>query len=821
MKTIIAVAVIASAIISEPRAYSEEEIIEIQANRVLHPISRLLTGACIEDVNHEIYGGIYSQMIFGESFQEPPSSNPPRGFKAFGGQWNVHGDELIFRGAAGDKLVSNEDPFENGKVGVEIFMADKKWSNVGLIVRTANAGPGVDRFDGYEIALNAADQILRLGRHRQNWELIKDVPCKVPVGQWSSLVVKLEQKWIEISLNGITIVRHQDGDQALFSGTVGLRAFQGEARYRKLWINTGGQRRELPFQAMDSIKAEVSQMWRPLNQGKITGSWEITKNHPFVGMQSQQLTFESGQGAMGIENQGLNRWGLYFAGRKQYEGLLWARTENPVDLFISVESADGATIHAGQKLSLKPGDWQRYEFSLTPKATETRGRFAIKLKQPGSVTLGYVYLQPGEWGRFKGLPIRRDVVEGLIDQGITVLRYGGSMVNNPEYRWKKMIGPRDRRSPYRGHWYPYSSNGWGILDFMDFCEAAGFEYIPAFFMGESPEDMADFVQYAKGSEQTEWGRRRAADGHPTPYQLKYIQLGNEERVDESYWQKFEPMAKAIWAWDPNIILVVGDFFYGQPIQDPYNFGGGSVKTLAAHKKILDLARKHDREVWFDIHIGTEQPPQPGNLAGERSFIDQLGKLSPGARFKVVIFEFNAGNHSQKRALSNALAINLVERDGRIPIALSANCLQPDGQNDNDWNQGLLFLNPSQTWLQPPGYVTQMYSRHYMPELVQCHVTAGKNNLDVNAKLAEDGKRLVLQAVNPTDKPVASQIRLSGFAPQKAEATVTELSGPLEARNTAARPDAITPQVRQWRHSMLSGSAGYTFPVHSVTVIMFE
>ena len=100
-----------------------------------------------------------------------------------------------------------------------------------------------------------------------------------------------------------------------------------------------------------------------------------------------------------------------------------------------------------------------------------------------------------------------------------------------------------------------------------------------------------------------------------------------------------------------------------------------------------------------------------------SFADALDKMADGARHKVVVFEFNAGNHAQKRALANALAINAVERDGRLPIVTSANCLQPDGQNDNGWDQGLLFLNPSQVWLQPPGYVTQMFSRNYLPHAV--------------------------------------------------------------------------------------------------------
>ncbi len=103
---------------------------------------------------------------------------------------------------------------------------------------------------------------------------------------------------------------------------------------------------------------------------------------------------------------------------------------------------------------------------------------------------------------------------------------------------------------------------------------------------------------------------------------------------------------------------------------------------------------------------------------ERSFIEQLGKIAPGANYKVVFFEYNSGNHAQKRALSNALATNEAERIGDLlPIACAANCLQPDGQNDNGWDQGLLFLNPAKTWLQPPGYLVQMARRNFQPLLV--------------------------------------------------------------------------------------------------------
>jgi len=803
-------------------AQVQEARIEVRADRVLHPVSPWLTGACIEDVNHEIYGGIYSQMIFGESFQEPPPQDL-KGFRAYEGTWDVRDGELRAGDGAGPKLVSGIPGFVDGEVGVEVFFAERRPGNAGLIVRVGRPGRGADGFDGYEVALDPAAQILRLGRHQQNYQLIRDVPCEVPVGRWVALAAKLEGSILEVLVDGRSVVRHDDGQAALPAGTVGLRQWQREARYRNLWVRTGPERQGLAFEREAPDAGEVSGMWRRVRRGYATGTAHLLKEEPFLGAQSQRLLFTQGEGKVGVENRGLNRVGLYLAGGRPYEGLLWARTETACDLWVALESADGATVHAEQRLRLVAGDWQRLGFALVPDATETRGRFAITLRQPGSVDLGYAFLQPGAWGRFKDLPVRRDVAEALIDQGITVLRYGGSMVNPPEYRWKKMVGPRDRRPPYRGTWYPHSSNGWGIVDFMAFCEAAGFEYIPAFNLGERPQDMADFIDYAKAPVDSPWGRRRAADGHPEPFRLRYLELGNEERVDEGYAATFEALAKAIWAKDPEIILVVGDFVYSQPISDPLHLQGAAsgITSLAGQQRILQLAKQAGREVWFDIHVGTDGPRPDATFAGMFSFRDALGRIADGARHRVAVFEFNAGNPCQRRALANALAIHAIERDGGIPVATSANCLQPDGQNDNGWDQGLLFLNPARVWLQPPGYVTRMFSRRDAPLLVQCQVSGAQDMLDVNAKRSEDGRVLVLQVVNPTDRAVNAGIALTGFAPRQAAAQVTELSGPLADRNTAEFPDAVIPYQHPWHHGLESGATAYAFRPRSVTVLRLE
>jgi hypothetical protein len=204
-----------------------------------------------------------------------------------------------------------------------------------------------------------------------------------------------------------------------------------------------------------------------------------------------------------------------------------------------------------------------------------------------------------------------------------------------------------------------------------------------------------------------------------------------------------------------------------------------------------------------------------------SFFNALDKIADGAKHKVVVFEYNAGNHAVKRALANATTTHAIERDGRIPIVTSANGLQPDGQNDNGWDRGLLFLNPSQVWLQPPGYVTRMFSNNYEPQLVECQVTGVGNKLDANAKQSDDRKTLVLQVVNPADKAVMTQIHLAGFVPTKPLAQVWEMSGPLEAVNTAGKPNAITPQYDHWKHGIKDGQMKYAFPPYSFTVIRFD
>ncbi len=134
---------------------------------------------------------------------------------------------------------------------------------------------------------------------------------------------------------------------------------------------------------------------------------------------------------------------------------------------------------------------------------------------------------------------------------------------------------------------------------------------------------------------------------------------------------------------------------------------------------------------------------------------------------------------------------------RSADCLLRNCLQCDKQNDNDWNQGLLFLNPAKTWGQPPYYVTQMVAANRMPRCVEAKVVRSSSApaaLDVTAQVSTLRGTLVLQVANFGDTRQTAKIAISGFAISPS-AKVTQISGKLDDVNTAEEPERIKPQEK--------------------------
>ncbi len=828
--------------------------ISVNAKKVLQNVSPYMRGTCIEDVNHEVYGGIYSQMIFGESFQEPADVPIFKHWEAVMGSWDVDKGELIARGRCrerGNIFVRDLDAI-NGELNCEMFFRDGQDGSAGVIIKVNDPGIDVSSFRCYGIWFNPSEKMMRIGRGRGGGlDPYVDTPFDMPTGEWVRVTVRFAWASFQVLVNGELVGRHFEFNEELRAGTVGFFVLDQDIRVRNVTLYDYHETREFPFD-IDTPADGVSRMWRPIRTGTAEGGFGMDMRDPYHGSQSQTIRFTGGAGEIGVENMALNRWGMCFRKGKEYEGVLRVRSDGPAELVVAAQSADGAKTYAEAALTTAgTGKYERLEFALTPDATDKAGRFAILLRKPGDITVGYAFCQPGLWGRFKGETVRKDIGDVMNDQGLTVVRCGGCLVNNPGYLWKDMLGPRDERKPYLGSWYTYFTHGWAMFDKANYAEKMGCIYIPSISTHESPEDLADLVEFLNGDETTEWGRRRIEEGHPEPYGWKIIEYGNEEHVGDDYWARFEPGARAIWSKDPSIILVIGDLYYGETPEHPdYIEDGKRLSSLTIRKQIMELAMEFDAEVWFDVHISSDTPENVFGLKETAQFFDVVEAINPGAKMKFAIFELNANNHGQRRALANALSIAYFERRADlVRVVVSANSLQPDGENDHGWDQGLIFFNPHMAWAQPAYYVHQMMGENYLPNLVEAKVDKanrfdllaeqhkrdvtpdvgqfgttdsqgdlGLQGLDVIALRSDDADELVLRVVNVSGSPAKAQIRMKGFKPTKKTARVTELSGQPDDVNTAKKPNTVVPKSRDWKHGFKKGAVSFTFKPFSVTVL---
>ncbi|WP_249998547.1 RICIN domain-containing protein [Actinoplanes sp. M2I2] len=559
-----------------------------------------------------------------------------------------------------------------------------------------------------------------------------------------------------------------------------------------------------------AVEPGVSGQWRRTASGTATGSLSLTTDRPFRGAQSQRITYTAGSGRFGVDNRGLNRWGINLIAGRPYEGYVYLRTPGPA-VTVTVSGEGGSSTVTAR------GDWAKYPFTFTPATSNPTGAVSITLNSPGTADLGYVFVQPGSWGRFRDLPVRKDIADALADQRVSVLRFGGLAVNVPGYRWKNMIGPRENRPILNGFWSTkVDTHGWGIIEFLNLCEAMGISGIPTLNIDETPADLADFVDYLKAPVDTYWGAQRAADGHPAPYRVDHLELGNEQRVDDAFAAKFVAGARAIWAKDPTLTLTVGDFSYEDVIADPERVTGAhsGLTSLSAYRSILDATAAAGGRLAIDLHVWTSDPyAVPHLVDAVDSFDTWVHRYRPDVDYRINILELNADQHDVSRALANAVAIGAFESLGnRVSVVTSANALQPDGQNDDGWDQGLVFFDTRRSWLQPPGHVTRMIAESYLPTAVAA--TTSNPALHVTAKT--DGTTLQLQVVNSGPAAQTPAISLNGFRPTAPTMRVTQLQGARGDRNDAANVTRVVPVS-----STPGTTLDWTFPANSFTVLRLQ
>lgn len=789
-------------------APAADSTLSIDAGKVVNRISPLMYGSCIEDVNHEIYGGLYAQMIFGESFEEPPKPARIADWTDYGGRWAARNDELSVLADSGAKLVRDQIVVGDGEVSCDVRLADAKGGNAGLILRVSEPKLGADAWVGYEVSISAKGQHVLLGRHERNFRSLAQAPAKIEAGRWHRLKVELKEDKVRVFLDGSeTPAIDFEDPSPLGPGLVGVRTWNSDASYRNLIIERadGTKVSNVSFQndPRDRASQGLSGMWDIVRTGDAVASLGWDESNPLHPAHAQRIERTRGTGTVGVANRGLNRWGLTFRQGHTYAGRLYLKQEGcEGELTVALQSADGSKTYASEKIGPIASEWNRHDFTLTSAATDANARFAVLIDAPGKVWVDQVYLSGTGDELFKGLPFRADIAEGLKREGLTALRYGGSMVNAPGYRWKSMIGDRDKRPTYKGTWYPYSTNGFGIEEFVQFCRAAGFEPIVAINIEETPQDAADLVEYLNGPVTTEWGKRRAANGHPEPYALKYIEIGNEEKTDAHYIDRFKLLYDAMRPRDPKVEYIVGAWW------EP--------KNPISKRIVEELSGK--AALW-DLHVGGDNP-RDGAKVDE--MVRELRKLvpewSPGSTLKACILEENGGRHDLARALGHAGIVNAAQRHGDfVLIDCPANCLQPWKQNDNAWDQGQLFFTSGQVWGMPPYYAQQMAASVHLPIRVESQATSPRDDLDLTATRDESGSTLVLKVVNAGEKSHRSEITVERFGSVDPRAEVVQLTGDsLTDRNLPDDPEKIHPARTTFDQA--AERFTFEFPARSYTIL---
>jgi alpha-L-arabinofuranosidase len=799
----------------KPTPPKADSLLRVTPARVLNRISPWMYGSCIEDVNHEIYGGLYAQRIFGESFEEPPNASPLAGWTAFGGSWRVERGALAVGADAGAKLVRNRSNVADFSVSCDLRFADANAEAAGLILRVSHPRVGPDNWNGYEVSLNLRHQTLLLGRHRNDWEPLRSVPVSIEPGRWRHLRADLAGRTLRVFLDNAPspLIEYTDGAGTLSTGRAGLRTWNSNVAFRNFTISSrdGVVQDSLDKALPPDQRAAVSGMWDAVVTGSARASYAWDARDPFNSARSQRITDLGGTGIAGIANRGLNRWGISVRRGRTMAGRLYLRGSNAsTPVTVALQSADGRRTYAKTRLRPAGRAWSRRDFTLKPDATDPDARFAVWIERPGTVWVDQAYLSDTGRALFRGLPFRADIAEKLVSEGLTFLRYGGTMVNAPEYRWKKMIGDRDRRPQYRGHWYPYSTNGFGIEEFLQFCEAARFEPVFALNINETPQDAADLVEYLNGPVSSPWGAKRAANGHPKPYRVRYIEIGNEEALSgdpadyRRYLERFQALYAAMRPRDPSVRYVIAAWW--NPNQ-PY------CKRIAQ-------ALNGKAALW-DVHVGGDGLRDADETDRTLAEMQRLfAKWIPGSSMRAAIFEENGGRHNLQRALGHARILNVTQRRGDfVRMDCPANCLQPFERNDNGWDQGQVFFLPDRVWGMPPYYAQRMAASNHLPLRTACSVESPNDDLDVTATRSEDGSTAVLMAVNSGDRAHRASLQWEGWTPAPKSGIVWTLTGELSAVNSPDAPERIRP-VRT-RFDAPGSRFDYVFPPHSYTILRLK
>ncbi|MDC2231869.1 alpha-L-arabinofuranosidase C-terminal domain-containing protein [Bacteroides thetaiotaomicron] len=549
----------------------------------------------------------------------------------------------------------------------------------------------------------------------------------------------------------------------------------------------------------DPSDREGDKNWNSTHSWKLEGenaTFTISTSDPIHPNNPHYAVLKTNQPGAALTNTGFD--GIALKAGEKYDFSLFARIpegSKSGKLLVHLVDADG-TVQGETTVTVSSRSWKTYKAVLTAKASADT-RLELRPQSAGEIELDMISLFPQNTFKGRKNGLRPDLAQTLADMHPRFVRFPGGCVAHGDglkniYQWKNTIGPLEARKPARNLWGYHQSMGLGYYEYFQFCEDIGAEPLPVLAagvpcqnsachgdlrggqqggipmseMGAYIQDILDLIEWANGdAKKTKWGKIRAESGHPKPFNLKYIGIGNEDLITDVFEERFTMIYLAIKEKYPEIIVVgtVG----------PFNEGTDYVEGWKLADKLgVPMVDEHYYQ-------------SPGWFLHNQDFYD---KYDRSKKTKVYLGEYATHipgrRANMETALTEALYLAALERNGDVVHMSSyAPLLAKDGRTQ--WNPDLIYFNNREVRPTTGYYVQKLYGQnagdHYIPSQINLDNQDGRVKLRVGSSIVRDSKTgdVIVKLVNLLPVSIETDVRLPGMDGIQSSATRTVLAGAPE------------------------------------------